>query len=173
MKNGAFDVGLETLQSGVKSMAIQYITGDATAPVISAPVVIAHICNDAGGWGKGFVKAVSRRWKDPEAEYRRWYGEEDFGLGKTQVVAVGPVLWVANMIAQHGMGRQDGVPPIRYDALEECLTAVAIVAKARRAEVHMPRIGCGLAGGSWSQVEPLIQKAMTPYGIRVTVYDLS
>ncbi|MEV6001124.1 Appr-1-p processing protein, partial [Streptomyces griseomycini] len=24
--------------------------------------VIAHVCNDIGGWGKGFVLAVSRRW---------------------------------------------------------------------------------------------------------------
>ena len=33
--------------------------------------VIAHICNDGGGWGKGFVLAVSARWPEPEREYRK------------------------------------------------------------------------------------------------------
>src|SRR4029077_8760714 len=35
------------------------------------------VCNDAGGWGKGFVIAVSRRWPEPERRYRAWHrGEE-------------------------------------------------------------------------------------------------
>jgi hypothetical protein len=28
--------------------------------------LICHICNDLGGWGKGFVLALSRRWEGPE-----------------------------------------------------------------------------------------------------------
>ncbi|THA79646.1 hypothetical protein E6R60_03350 [Streptomyces sp. A0642] len=39
------------------------------------------------------------------------------------------------------------------------------------ASVHMPRIGCGLAGGTWSRIEPLIEKRLTGRGIPVTVYD--
>lgn len=53
-------------------MAITYHIGDATAPDGRGPGVIAHVCNDSGGWGKGFVLAVSRRWPEPEAAYRRW-----------------------------------------------------------------------------------------------------
>ena len=37
--------------------AIQYLTGDATAPTASGNKIIAHVCNDIGGWGKGFVLA--------------------------------------------------------------------------------------------------------------------
>lgn len=49
---------------------IQYIRGDATSPQTEGKKIIAHICNDIGGWGKGFVKAISNRWSDPENEYR-------------------------------------------------------------------------------------------------------
>ncbi|WP_218034641.1 hypothetical protein [Acrocarpospora corrugata] len=52
---------------------IHYLHGDATCPQAEGPKVIAHICHDQGGWGKGFVLAVSRRWPEPEAAYRRWY----------------------------------------------------------------------------------------------------
>jgi hypothetical protein len=35
----------------------------------------------------------------------------------------------------------------------------------------MPRIGCGLAGGEWSKVEPLIEEHLCGAGLAVTVYD--
>ena len=37
--------------------------------------------------------------------------------------------------------------------------------------VHMPRIGCGLAGGEWSQIEPIIEEHLSKEGVAVTVYD--
>ena len=47
-------------------MEILYIKGDATAPIGSGVKVITHICNDIGGWGKGFVLALSKKWKMPK-----------------------------------------------------------------------------------------------------------
>ncbi|MFJ6385555.1 hypothetical protein ACIQI7_36810, partial [Kitasatospora sp. NPDC092039] len=49
---------------------ITYVRGDATTPQGKGVKVIAHVCNDLGGWGKGFVLALSRRWPEPEAAYR-------------------------------------------------------------------------------------------------------
>ncbi|MEU2680946.1 hypothetical protein ABZ638_29070 [Streptomyces sp. NPDC007107] len=40
------------------------------------------------------------------------------------------------------------------------------------ASVHMPRIGCGLAGGTWARVEPLVTGRLVARGIEVTVYDV-
>ncbi|MDI5981125.1 macro domain-containing protein [Amycolatopsis magusensis] len=156
---------------------IRYLTGDATSPQSAGPSIVAHICNDRGGWGKGFVAAVSRRWREPEAAYRRWYRERatnDFGLGAMQLVEVEPETWVANMVGQHGVrtSRSTG-PPIRYDAVRRCLGHLATQARDRTASVHLPRIGCGLAGGSWEQIEPLVHSELVGRGVPVTVYDLS
>ena len=51
---------------------LQIVQGDATSPPGEGVKIIAHVCNDVGGWGKGFVVAVSKRWPDPEREYRSW-----------------------------------------------------------------------------------------------------
>ncbi|GAA4206372.1 hypothetical protein GCM10022220_20020 [Actinocatenispora rupis] len=37
--------------------------------------------------------------------------------------------------------------------------------------MHLPRIGCGLAGGRWDRIEPLVAAELTDRGIPVTVYD--
>jgi O-acetyl-ADP-ribose deacetylase (regulator of RNase III) len=92
-----------------------------------------------------------------------------------------PGLWVVNMIAQTGYGRSgttqhregaDGEaprPPIRYEALEACLQKVARSAKVLGVSIHMPRIGCSLAGGQWSKVQPIIEKTLV--SIDAVVYD--
>jgi O-acetyl-ADP-ribose deacetylase (regulator of RNase III) len=154
---------------------IQYVVGDATRPMGEGPKVITHICNDVGGWGSGFVVAISNRWPTAEAEYRRWHaegGEAPFALGEVEFVEVEPSLWVANMIGQHGLRTVNGVPPVRYEAVEAALTKVAEFARAQSATVHMPRIGCGLAGGEWNKIEAIVDRTLVRNGIAVTVYDL-
>jgi O-acetyl-ADP-ribose deacetylase (regulator of RNase III) len=138
--------------------------------------MIGHVCNDLGGWGKGFVLAVSRRWREPEAAYRAWHrhrAENDFGLGAVQFVRVEPYVWVANMIGQRGMRTGSKGPPIRYEALDRCLAALGEKALELNASVHLPRIGCGLAGGTWKRVEPLIDARLCARDVPVTVYDAS
>lgn len=156
-------------------MTINYLTADATNPQIDGNKIIAHICNDIGRWGKGFVLAISHRWKQPEAAYRNWYAERlhnDFGLGAIQSVQVEKELWVVNMIAQYGIKSASNEQPIRYQALEECLSKLTHFASSINASVHMPRIGCGLAGGNWNEIEPLIMTALCKQNIPVYIYDL-
>jgi O-acetyl-ADP-ribose deacetylase (regulator of RNase III) len=153
---------------------ITYLKGDATCPQAKGVKIICHVCNDLGGWGKGFVLALSRRWPQPESDYRAWQAagaDEGFGLGAVRFVQVEPYIWVANMIGQHGIKRGSSGPPIRYEAVAACLKQVAARAKELGASVHMPRIGCGLAGGEWSKVEPLIEENLVAAGVAVTVYD--
>lgn len=161
-------------------MTIHYLTGDATQPVKN-PALIMHVCNNVGGWGRGFVLSLSKRWRQPEVEYRsmreRW-------LGDVQFVGVEDGIVVANMIGQHGMypiltttGSHVAVTtaPIRYEALSMCLEKVnGYVTGASGAgvavSIHAPRIGCGLAGGSWAVVEPLIAHYLSNH--EVYIYDL-
>lgn len=148
-------------------MRINYVKGDATAPIGPGPKVIAHICNDIGKWGRGFVLAVSRRWSQPEQAYRQ---NKSRVLGTVEFVSCEPGLVVANMVAQHGIMRAGSSPPIRYDALETALSLVSAYATETGSTVHMPRIGAGLAGGSWDKIESIIEKSIP--NVQVTVYDL-
>lgn len=119
--------------------------------------------------------ALSSRWKEPEQRYRAWYrGDETdlpFELGQVQLVEVEDNLWVANIIGQKGVRWSTGRPPIRYDAVRGGLSRVRDFARKNGATVHMPRIGCGLAGGKWKDMEYVIEEELTNQGVHVTVYD--
>jgi O-acetyl-ADP-ribose deacetylase (regulator of RNase III) len=156
-------------------LPIRHLRGDATSPQAKGSKVIAHICNDLGGCGKGFVLAVSRRWPGPERDYRDWHrrrAANDFGLGAVRLIPVQPQMWVANMIGQHGMRTGSVGPPVRYEAIGRCLATVGDEASRLGASVHMPRIGCGLAGGRWERIEPLVVQHLAARDIPATVYDV-
>jgi len=109
--------------------------------------------------------------------HRPWYKSgETFALGETRIVKVEPTLFVANMIGQRDIYRKkrsspESLPPIRYEAVHSCLAQLTTEAKKRKASVHMPRIGCGLAGGKWEQIEPLIMQTLIAENVPVFVYD--
>ena len=154
---------------------ILYALGDATLPMNSGPAIIAHICNDLRQWGTGFVLPLGKCYPEAETAYREWANRKadpPFALGQVQFVEVAPELWVANMIGQHGIARCGGLPPVRYDAIRGCLQQVRAFALEQQAYVQMPRIGCGLAGGIWDEVCPIIEAELTANGILVSVYDL-
>lgn len=153
---------------------ITYLKGDATVPQAAGVKIIAHICNDIGGWGKGFVMAVSGRWKAPELAYRKWHRERssnDFGLGSIQLIQAEQYIYVANMVGQKGIKTGSNGVPVRYDAIGQCLEKLVQHATDLNASVHMPRIGCGLAGGTWNKIEPLITENLARHNIAVYVYD--
>jgi O-acetyl-ADP-ribose deacetylase (regulator of RNase III) len=164
---------------------IQYVEGDATSPQGEGVKIIAHVCNDLGGWGRGFVLSLSAKWKLPEETYRR-LAKDGLHLGDVQFIPVEQneqgvtTVIVANMIAQKGYGKnnkrlhksdeENSDIPLQYGALERCLAKVAELAKLVNGSAHMPRIGCNLGGGSWSEVEEHINGTLTDEGISVTVY---
>lgn len=156
-------------------MGITFLKGDATVPNITGHKVIVHICNDIGKWGKGFVLAISKRWPEPEREYRRAFAAPNQPqLGDVQFIAVAADTTVVNMIAQHSIQTRvakNAVPPIRYPALQQTLNQVAQYALPKNATIHMPRIGCGLAGGKWEQVEMIVKAELVALGLEVYVYD--
>lgn len=177
-------------------MPIHYLIGDATQPIVEGNHIIVHICNDIGGWGKGFVMAISKKWKEPEVAYRAWYSQKRmqatptiqfgkmetieglnenniFELGAVQFVQVNSHTWIASMIAQHHVYPDpQGNPPIRYEAVTMGLQQVRYFAKQLDASIHMPRIGCGLAGGNWNQIEVIIENELLNTQLEVNVYDL-
>jgi O-acetyl-ADP-ribose deacetylase (regulator of RNase III) len=153
----------------------KFIKGDATQPQGSNMRYILQVCNDVGGYGAGFSGALAKRWPKAESEYRNLWRLK-FGkipLGEIQVIQVLSDLAIINMIAQHGIGEDEkGEPPIRYEALKKCLSKAGDEISEYNGTAHMPRIGCGLAGGDWAKVQQIIDDELIKRNINVVVYDL-
>lgn len=138
-------------------MQLYHVIGDATQPV-KKPAIIAHVCNDEDRWGAGFVIPLGKAYPQAESEFHG-ISHADRKLGYTQFVLMGDVM-VANMIAQKGVRRSGKGIPLRYEALHTCLVEVQGRAESEGRTVHMPRIGAGLAGGSWDVIKSVITATM-------------
>ena len=56
---------------------ITYLKGDATCPQnVTKNIYIAHVCNDINKWGKGFVLALSKKWKEPEKYFNSFINSQ-------------------------------------------------------------------------------------------------
>ncbi len=132
------------------------------------------IINDtANSWGAGFAKAVQKKWPFVLEEFKFWktHRKSEFALDNSLNAKIESDLWATLMVCQHGYGKSKN-PRIRYSALEKCLVKLAEKAIKEKASIHMPRIGCGEAGGSWWIVSEMIENILCRRDIKVTVYDL-
>jgi Zn-dependent peptidase ImmA (M78 family)/O-acetyl-ADP-ribose deacetylase (regulator of RNase III) len=153
---------------------IKYVNGNAIEPRGSDQKLIVQVVNDkAMIWGAGFSKQIRQKWPRAQAEFKDWVlsRSQEFKLGGAHVVRVDDTTTVASLIAQRGFGPADH-PRIRYNALSDSLQRVGEFAFHTGASVHMPRIGSGLAGGSWEVVEEIVEETLCQQGLKVTVYDL-
>lgn len=159
---------------------INYVVGDATVPQgDSDSKIIAHVCNDRGVWGAGFVMALSRKWPGPETIYRALANlkKGSIPMGEVQYCCVDRdpynQITVANMVAQrmtpvHYSGRL-----VDYGTLKACLVEVMRHANDLSASLHMPRIGADLGKGDWNVIEKLILEAQAEYpDVDIYVYSL-
>jgi hypothetical protein len=169
------------------------IEGDATNPQTvynKEIVVIPHCCNNKGGWGKGFVLALSKKWPEPERVYREFIksnqyekdnhfhtmAEQDM-LGKTVHAKIDNHLVVANMIGQDGIVSEDNPKPVKYWALANAMREVVAYIElikmqtSNRVVIHAPKFGSDLAGGNWDFIMELIREIWIENGIDVVIYE--
>jgi O-acetyl-ADP-ribose deacetylase (regulator of RNase III) len=153
--------------------SLTFVRGDCIAEAIesSGNDVIAHGCNDIGAWGAGFTAALDAVAPHVGQEFRE-LGPLPLGSVTYSGLTNGPL--VANLVTQSGLRSPQRPVPFRYHALSVALRRLqdALSVASLRWTVHMPRIGCGLAGASWEQVEPFVAEHLVDHGISVIVYDL-
>lgn len=148
---------------------INYIEGDLFESDLKNKV-IAHIVNDAGGWGAGFVLPLAKNFPVAEQEYRKLvelsayydqfikYGLIPFALDQVQYVRSDKTI-IANMVAQEGCGREKK-RKVRYGSLAKCLYNLNHFCNKYHYDAVMPLIGCGLGGGNWTVISALIEDIM-------------
>jgi O-acetyl-ADP-ribose deacetylase (regulator of RNase III) len=155
-------------------ISINYIEGNVLEPIGSGIKYITHICNNKGGWGKGFVLEISKKWKLPEKLYR---ARKEYKLGDFDVCPTSDRdIWVVNMIARNGYKTYTNPHPCCLKSLTSCLSALGTIISTWNSmdyniSVHMPRIGCTNGGATWDEIEPIILQTLISKNINVTVYD--
>lgn len=158
---------------------LNYLNGDVTKPVLGGPNrTIAHVVNDMGGWGKGVSGDIGHAYPKARKEYKKWHHRQiqgrDFELGCNQIVDINRHLWVVNMLCQRGYIGPRNLVPFQHSDFKDCITVVVAHAVVFESSIHMPRVGCGLGGADWEDVEPIIEEALDLYQDppEVYIYDL-
>lgn len=141
-----------------------------------------HCCNNVGAWGAGFVLAISKKWDLPEIAYKKWfetkkipdllfdnvYTTGSFQLGQVQFVKVNDNIYIANIIGQKGLGGF----AVRYNALTLGMKYCSKFAEKYNLDIAAPRLGSGLAGGEWFEIENIINTELINKNIKVRIYSL-
>ncbi len=157
---------------------LTYLIGDATQPIIreNEYSVIVHCCNTLGAWGAGFVIPLAKRYPNARSSYFNYIHQGNVKLGDVDEVKVTDNIYVANLMGQKFLGKgPNGEIPCDYNAIEKGFLNI-IGSWFNRNEyysIHLPRIGCGLAGGDWKVIEDIIKRTFIDMAnVDVFVYDL-
>lgn len=142
-------------------MSIRYDHGD----LLSAPVeAVVNTVNTRGVMGKGIALQVKQRWPEVERAYRAACRRGEVVLGSMQVVergglGDGPKFVINFPTKDHWRSRSK--PPDIVSGLDDLRT---VIEKLGIGSVAIPPLGCGNGGLEWSDVQPLIEAALTDLG---------
>ena len=136
--------------------------------------VIAHGVNCQGVMGSGVAKALYEKYPEVKKQYIQFFKECPFNpdaiLGARQLVECCDKI-IFNCFTQQNYGYDKQVY-LNYQALKSVLERVYYYCDDKKInEIAIPKIGCGLAGGDWDQVEEIINEVF-PEDFKVIVYEL-
>ena len=169
-------------------MKINYVVGNAIEPIGDSNKLVVHCCNALGFMGAGIAAAIRQKWPHVYKDYSKFCKKsEDYPsclLGEVQFVKAEDGIVIANIIGQNDCGPtiigDVSIPPVDYRALEVGFAKIkkSIIEGQRKSPdakvvtIHMPRIGCGLAGGEWGFIELILDSVFGNTNWEITVYDL-
>ena len=132
--------------------------------------VILHGCNARGFFGAGVAKAIADTHPRARDAYMRAWKQGKLTPGVITWSSSG--VWrIGNAITQDRYGRDPNVRYVIPEALRQCIRAMDVLAQRSHSEtiisswfggavdrVAMPRIGSGLGGGNWEEMEAIIRE---------------
>ncbi len=142
-------------------MTYTELTGDLLTVDLPA---IGHGCNTAGSMAGGIARQVRDRWPQLYAEYVQRCATGRFPLGSFHAVEVGGKL-VYNLATQARPGRNADL-----GAIESAVSA-ALDDLTRRglAALGLPRLGTGIGGLAWPDVEATLRRIAMDSPVQLVV----
>lgn len=142
---------------------IHYKKGDVTQ---ATEDVIAHGVNCTGHFGSGVAGAIKRNHPYVRDQY---LSLKEHVLGTCQFVEYRDQVWV-NAHTQQDKG-YDGKQYADLTAIAYCLVEIdAYMRENNFNTIAMPKIGCGLGGLQWDEVEILVNGLLEDH--EVYIYEL-
>jgi O-acetyl-ADP-ribose deacetylase (regulator of RNase III) len=154
-----------------KTEKIRYIRGDLFT---TNKPVIAQGCNCQGVMGSGIARKIADKFPEVKTAYQYKYNKEGLDLGEIQLVP----LWkpktnikiVANLMTQDGYGH--GGIFVNYDACYRAFLTLFRYCNMHWLNVAIPKIGAGLGGGSWDEIERRLLRAIEIHPVELDIYYL-
>lgn len=143
--------------------------------------VIGHQVNTIGVMGAGLALQIRRKWPNVFKEYNKYSAKfeshPDILLGTiliTDTDNTSVIGEVCNMFAQNMFINKSNPVATNYNALESCLYHLSKYCRDNNFKsVGLPyNLGCGLAGGDWNVVYPMIEKAFEDYEGTVEIWNI-
>jgi O-acetyl-ADP-ribose deacetylase (regulator of RNase III) len=152
-------------------MRFKEIQGDLFADLSSCDAII-HGCNCFHTMGAGIARLIKAKFPGAyEEDKKTKYGDID-KLGNYSVYnlrnsPIDPIVFNAYTQYQFGTDKQYA----NYAAIELALLKInhymSIDPFPNGNVIHMPRIGCSLAGGDWNIVRPIVEKTLVDCNVKV------
>lgn len=118
--------------------------------------ILVQQVNCRGAMGRGLALAIKQKWPVVFSEYRKKFFASELKLGTIQLVKVAPELYVCNLAGQDRWGTDS--PKTDLGAYSLAWPIVSLEAGKLGLPVYAPwMFGCGLAGGDWAVVKPMIE----------------
>lgn len=133
--------------------------------------IIAHGCNCFKTMGAGIARQIAEQFPAAALVDRADSRDKISRLGdftysflqkeeKTYVIF--------NLYTQFYMGKN-----LDMEALKLCLRKLAHLLDYRPYRIGLPQIGCGIAGGDWTEVKEVIKKELKDSDVTVVIYKKS
>lgn len=151
-------------------MSVQIIRGD----LLEADVdIICHQVNCQGVMGAGVAKQIADKWPNVKKEYVKFCNSKKLKqnlLGEVQLVAAnggsqqeGDPL-ILNIFGQFYYGHDDVYTD--YSALTKAFRKMNQLCKGKTLAFPYG-FGCGLAGGDWQDVEPMLVRLLPDCNVKI------
>lgn len=154
---------------------ITYIKKDVTT--VDSGIVI-HGVNCKGVMGSGVALAIRNKWPQVYTQYKQACDANvdhmEAMLGESHYVLIhhgknGEPLYVGNVFTQLNYGK-DGKVYANLEAVKHGILTTIDFANAIGAPIYMPRIGCGLGGLDWDDIDVWLEEEDVAEGCGWGIY---
>lgn len=136
--------------------------------------IIAHGVNCSGGFGSGIAGQIAKRFPEVKRQYLFKYNTKGWYLGQIQLVYLNNKI-IVNCATQKYYGKypesQLNGMYCSYEAIRECMHQLKTIIKDSDLRIGIPKIGAGLAGGDWNEIEKVINEEFNDIPIYVYVLE--